>query len=411
MAKQKKITKSIVARIIMLFIVIILIIYLIYNTVRLVTSPTDNFVVEYGTLDLSETVTAYIIRDEKILQGDNYMNGMEKVVTEGKRVARGDAVFRYYVNGEETIKNEIAELDKKIAEAQRNEKGIYTTDISILKDKIKDLENKIYKSNNIEEINNYKKEIEDYTYKISTIVGELSPSGSYLKELIDKKNECLKQLTNGAEEIKTDYSGTVSYRIDNLEEVLTTGDFGYLNSKFLDDLNLKNGEIIETSDEKGKVITEFYSYLAIVMDSEAAMNANVGDKLKIQISSDQILSAEIVHINEENKKRVIVFKINDLPEKLINYRKIVVDVVWWEDHGLKIPNTSIVNENGKNYIVKNRADTKVKVLVKVLRNNDAYSIVDNYTTQELQEMGYSLEEIQNMYSIKQYDKIEVKDKK
>ena len=48
MTEQKKITKSIVARIIMLFIVIILIIYLIYNTVRLVNSPTDNFVVEYG---------------------------------------------------------------------------------------------------------------------------------------------------------------------------------------------------------------------------------------------------------------------------------------------------------------------------------------------------------------------------
>ena len=411
MTKQKKITKSIVARVIMLFIVIVLIIYLIYNTVRLVNSPTDNFVVEYGTLDLSETATAYIIRDEKILQGDNYMNGMEKVVTEGKRVARGDAVFRYYVNGEETIKNEISELDKKIAEAQRSEKGIYTTDISVLKNKIKELENKIYESNNIEEINNYKKEIEDYTYKISTIVGELSPSGSYLKELIDQKNNYLGQLTNGAEEIKTDYSGTVSYRIDNLEEVLTTENFDYLNSGFLEDLNLKSGEIIETSNEKGKVITEFYTYLAIVMDSDAAMNANVGDKLKIHISSDQIVNAEIVHINEENKKRVIVFKINDLPEKLINYRKIVVDVVWWEDHGLKIPNTSIINENGKTYITKNRADTKVKVLVKVLRNNDAYSIVDNYTTQELQEMGYSLEEIQNMYSIKQYDRIEVKGRK
>ena len=91
--------------------------------------------------------------------------------------------------------------------------------------------------------------------------------------------------------------------------------------------------------------------------------------------------------------------------------KIIVDVIWWEDHGLKIPNTSIINENGKNYIIKNRADRKVKVLVKVLRNNDAYSIVDNYTTQELQEMGYSLEEIQNMYSIKQYDSIVVKAKK
>ena len=49
-------------------------------------------------------------------------------------------------------------------------------------------------------------------------------------------------------------------------------------------------------------------------------------------------------------------------------------------------------------------------MVKILKQNDAYSIVDNYTTQELQEMGYSYDEISNMYSIKRYDKIIVKDK-
>lgn len=408
MDKQKKNAKSLVHKILILIVVAILIVYLIYNTVRVIMSPTDTFVVEHGTLSLSESVSAYVIRDEKILQGNNYMNGMEKVISEGKRVAKGDAVFRYYVNGEDYIKNEIAELDKKIAEAQKNETSIYTTDITVLKEKIRDLEEKIYKTNNVEEINNYKKEIDDYTYKISTIVGELSPSGSYLKELINQKSDYLRKLTDGAEEVKTDASGTVSYRIDNLEEILTTGDFSYLNSKFLDDLNLKTGELIESNNEKGKVITEFNCYLAIVMDSDAAMSAKIGDRVKIQISPEQTAVSEIVHIVEENQKRVIVFKVNDLPEKMINYRKILVDIIWWEDNGLKVPNSALINEDNKIYVNKNRADYKVKVLVKVLRQNDAYAIVDNYTTQELQDMGYSYDEIQSMYSIREYDKVDVK---
>ena len=195
MNKQKKNSKNIFLRVLLFLAVIILIVYLVYNTVRLIMSPTDTYVVENGKLNLSESVSAYVIRDENVLQGNNYMNGMEKVVTDGKRVAKGDAVFRYYVNGEDTIKNEIIELDKKITEAQKNEKTIYNTDIMVLKEKIKTLEEKIYETNNVEEIDNYKKEIEEYTNKISIIVGELSPSGSYLKELINQKNDYLKKLT------------------------------------------------------------------------------------------------------------------------------------------------------------------------------------------------------------------------
>ena len=122
MDEQKKSPKNVVGKIFLVLIVIILIIYLIYNTARLIMSPTDTFVVENGTLNVSETVDAYVIRNEKVLQGKNYMNGMEKTISEGKRAAAGEAVFRYYVNGEDTIKTEIAELDKKISEAQKSEK-------------------------------------------------------------------------------------------------------------------------------------------------------------------------------------------------------------------------------------------------------------------------------------------------
>ena len=42
----------------------------------------------------------------------------------------------------------------------------------------------------------------------------------------------MSQLTNSAEEITTTVSGTVSYRVDNMEQVLTTTDFNYLTAQF-----------------------------------------------------------------------------------------------------------------------------------------------------------------------------------
>ena len=348
--EQKKTSKKILFRIVLFILVVILISYLIYNTIRLIMRPADTFVVEQGVLSVSEVKDAYVIRNEVVLQGNNYKNGMEKVIAEGKKVAKGDSVFRYYVNGEETIKNEIAELDKQIQEAQKNEEPISTADIEILKRKIREAEEKIYDSNSKEEIEKYKKEIEDYTYKISVIVGDSSPAGSYLKDLINKKTEYLNKLTDGAEEIITTDSGIVSYRIDNMEQLFTTTDFNYLTSSFLTNLNLKTGEIIENSTEKGKIITDFYCYLAIEMNSESAMNAKVGDKVKIQYDTDSIVSSEIVHINDGEKSKILVFKVDDLPEKMISYRKISVEIIWWEHTGLKVPNSALIEENGKKYV-------------------------------------------------------------
>ena len=199
MSEEKKGFKSVLVKILLILLGVVVIAYLIFNTVRLVMSPTDTYVVEKGVLNLKENAEAYVIRNEIVMQGANYMNGMEKVVAEGKRVAKGDPVFHYYVNGESTIKNEIAELDKKIVEVQRNEPTFYNTDIEVLKGRIKDLEEKIYQTNNIEEINNYKKEIDDYSYKISTIMGSSSQASSYLKDLVGQKTAYLKKLTDGAE--------------------------------------------------------------------------------------------------------------------------------------------------------------------------------------------------------------------
>ena len=71
-------------------------IYLMYTIYLLIKQPTDIFTLEEGTLYSEETDIGYVIRDEVVVQGENYKNGMEKIKSEGEKVAVNEAVFRYY---------------------------------------------------------------------------------------------------------------------------------------------------------------------------------------------------------------------------------------------------------------------------------------------------------------------------
>ena len=59
------------------------------------------------------------------------------------------------------------------------------------------------------------------------------------------------------------------------------------------------------------------------------------------------------------------------------------------------------------YVERKRAGFTEKILVKVLRQNDTYSIVENYEDDELRELGYTDEQISEMSKIKLYDEIVV----
>ena len=123
-------------KIIIYITIFLMIIYVFYTIYLLVKQPTDIFTLEEGTLYLEETDIGYVIRDEVVVQGENYKNGMEKIKAEGEKVAVNEAVFRYYTKNEETLKEKIAELDTKIQEAMANETGLFTSDMKSLETQI-----------------------------------------------------------------------------------------------------------------------------------------------------------------------------------------------------------------------------------------------------------------------------------
>lgn len=397
-------------KILILFVLLIVVIYVLYAIYLLIKQPTKLFTVEEGTLYEEGTEVGYIIRSEQIVKGNNYKNGMEQIKAEKEKAAKGEAIFRYYSKNEEELKKKIAELDVKIQEVMSSQTEAFSTQINVKLKQIEDqIDQKILELNKITDtakLTEYKKEIDSLVLQKAKIAGDLSPKGSYLKELNNQRAEYEKQLNSGAEYVQAPASGIVSYKVDGLEEKLTPDDFSVLSKEFLEGLNLKTGKIVATNNEYGKIVDNFSCYIATITTAEEAKEAKVDDNVKIRLSNNVEVDATISYISQENENEMLlVLKITKQIEELIDYRKITFDLIWWKYSGLKVPNQAIATEDGLNYVVRNRAGYLNKILVKIAKQNDKYAIVKSYDTDELKELGFSDKEILSYKKISIYDEI------
>ena len=283
---------------------------------------------------------------------------------------------------------------------------LFSADINAIDNQIDTKISGLKEKNNIQEITENKKDINTYTTKKSKIAGELSESGTYIKELIQEREQYENKLKENSEYVKAPISGVVSYRVDNLEEVLTPNSFDELNKEMLNKLDVKTGQIVSTSSEMGKVINNYECYICAIVKSKEAKEAKIGNKVLLKLSTQEEIKATIEYLKVEDDESVlIVLKTSDAVEELINYRKISFDIIWWKYDGLKTPKSAIIYDNGLSYVVRNRAGYHSKILIKILKESDKYCIITNYDYEELKNMGYSSAEINNMKEISIYDEV------
>lgn len=398
---EKKIRKGRVFAVVLILALVF--IYAVYLVAKLVQNPTNTFMVTNGKISQEESDIGYIIREETVVKGQNYKNGMVKIKNEGEKVAKRDSVFRYYSSGEEELKNKIAELDVEIQSLMQNEKSSFPSDVKLLESQIEKELDSIYGVNNAQKIQEYKKNINSYITKKAKIS---SPSNSRLKELLSQREEYENRLTSDSENVNAPESGIVSYRVDGLESVLTTENFTKFNKSFLQDLKLKTGQTVASNEEVGKIINNYQCYIVFNSNTNEAKNSKVGDTIKIRVQNSDTLKASVENIiDEDDESKTITVKITNDVEKLIAYRKISFDIIWWDAEGFRIPNEAIKEENGLSYVVRNRNGYYNKMLVKILKQNDEYCIVRQYKTEELEELGFTSSQIYSMRNIALYDEI------
>ena len=406
-----------IVKLICAIIFLVATVVMIYMCIDFISRPANEFIVEQDSVSFEETAEGVFVRKEALVKGNNYKNGMVQIISDGKKTAKGEKIFRYYSNGEDEILKEIDSLSKEINEIiESTEIRVLSSDIASLEESIEDTINKMHEINDIQKIGEYMKKIDEYMDTKTERTGAGSDN-AYIKTLTEQKRNLEAKLVDTSEIMTAPNAGLVSYRIDGTEEILTVNeqkDFSYITKDILDGIDIKSGSIIPINTEQGKIIDCFEAYIAIYMDTERASFAEIGEKVQLRIESTSVVDAELCAINQvegDENSRILVFKIEDDIEKYLEYRRVQIDIIWWEYDGLKISNSAIIEEDGLSYIIRSRLGIEEKILIKVLRQNESYSIVENYEDEELLEMGYNEDEIKKRNQVKLYDRIIVKDKK
>ena len=95
--------------------------------------------------------------------------------------------------------------------------------------------------------------------------------------------------------------------------MLNTKDFGKMTKEFLESLNLKTGQVITSSEESGKIIDNYECYIATILSSENAKNAEkLGSKIKVRLPSGSEVPAEIEYVNsQDGGSYVLILKIEE----------------------------------------------------------------------------------------------------
>ncbi|MBQ6860343.1 MAG: hypothetical protein IJO08_01695 [Clostridia bacterium] len=438
--KKKKINQNVL--LVAMSIFIICIVFFVVSLIRLFQKPANTVLVKHGELINYEEVVGYIIREEDLVDTSEYDGMIKTAVSDAERVSKGSVIMNYVSKAEEQLVKKIAELDIKIEKAIESQQTIFTNDVKVLDTEI---ENYIYAnlkgSNFIDSTKQYSKEINQKVEKKAKIVGELSPAGSELKSLIEQRKKYETELNNSEKALHATNSGLVSYRVDGYENLLTPASFSELTIDYLEGLKLTTDEVISVDTDKVKIVDNFNCYIAVPLRADAAedifLNGTV--YLRFKNTGDRLIPTTVEYFSNEEDRILVIFKTNANVEELTKYRKIGLDVVWWRSKGLKInedmlytttfkvesgdsASNSVVNTSSGESIVsgdtqKEYVDVELKtvmvkkayynteVYVKVLKRAKGFVIIDNYTDEELKQLGIPQENINNRGTIKLYDEI------
>lgn len=402
-----------------LSISIILIVYALFQFALLIKKPTNSVLVRNGRLTNYEEAIAYVIREEELIDVSAY-NGERQIVTaDASRVGKNSTIVSYISDGEEAIEKRISELDIEIQQTMETQQLVYSTDVKNIESTIQE---KIYsilaEKESVYSVAQLKKEITKNLEKKASIVGEKSPTGSKLNSLIEERMNCEKKINDSKKDLKSEAAGLISYRIDGYENIFTPNSFSKLTIADLEKIKIGTNQIIPIDDEKVKMVNNFYTYLAVLLSSDESKELNLNDTVKICFNGDfaNYDKAIVEYILEEGEKRLVILKTTSKIEMLTQYRKLSLDIIWWNYEGLKVPTSAIyekqIIEETTGKIYANLKAIKLKssgypkeVWVKVEKRVDGFAIIENYKDTELIEMGIPEEMVDERYQISMYDEV------
>lgn len=399
--KPKSIKKKNIVVIIVAVICLVVICAIIYECV---IQKSQTYTVVNGYVEKSSNVQGIVIKQEKVIDINNN-NAIIPLVEQGERIRKTESVALYKDNNYQEYISKINDLDKQIETLIKDLPQNYSNDISYIESQIELLGKQARKTTSYIKIQEYKTKIDELTSQKITILGELSPSGSKVRELIDTRKNIEENYKSSANNIKSSMAGCVTYKIDGLEGITDTSKVLNYTKNEIDDIFSKYRS--NTSSDFGiKIVDNFNAYIIVKVQNNEYIKSGSNIYIKFTDKSNVKESAiltKVVDIDENNKYCII--SMSNGIEKLIDSRCENIEIIWTRKSGMAVPLNAITVDSsniGKVTTIKNGDYQEVPI--KISLSNDNIAIVDNLTDEERKNYG-----IENKNTLEIYDQLVIKE--
>lgn len=394
---KKKLRRTIAISI--LLVVLLIIFILKYDDVF---ETKKTYTVVNGYVENVSDSVGLLVKNESIVEFDT-TKPIINIIEQYKRVSKNGIIAMYKDENYDNYLSQIGELDKTIETLIKDLPNVYSTEISNMNHQISAISKEATRNNSYIKIQEYKNKLDELSYKKVNLLGEYSPTGSKIRELIEQRKQVENSLTTSSNNVLAPISGAVTYKIDKLENMVDIDTLLKYGKGEIETLFSKYSQN-HSSDYGIKIVDNYNAYF--VLKTDVASNQNYikeGNSYIIKTTEQDVyeFSGKLLKNITEDGYNYSIFKIENGIENIIDYRTIGLEVVWNKTEGLAVLNTGIKDspDNRYKYVTLVYGGQYIDIPVKILNSDENISIVKNYTPEELKEMGIESNSKLSLYDI------------
>ena len=370
MKKKKRIFMLFCATLVILFIVIY-----VFPHVTGALKKTE--IIEYGSLQVTDQVTAYIVRSETVYFA-NKSGTLSYYAKEGEQVRKGETILDITSGAQ---KDKVSSYQKLIDRIKGFNGGE-----SIFSDDIKKIDQQVTKLESDRDIA-LNDDNQVLSAKLDQQIQRLNQKKSYIQANdAAAKDEIMKQnlSANSTGVIPDNYTcqanGIVSYYIDGYESEFTPENMALLSQIKIQNLDFDAQNLARRTtlakEPLYKVVDNKKWYAVFWVAQENIVKYEKGNKATINLPLGSV-DGSIYDILDDGGQWMVIMEFNRYYQEFAQIRKVDAEVITSDYSGLIIRNASITTKDGQPGVyVKDKSGEYVFKPVNIITSDGEWSLVE-----------------------------------
>lgn len=365
-------------------------------------NPKQTYTVVNGYVEKISESVGIVLKKETVLDMDNQSSAIP-IIEQDKRVGKDEIIAIYKNDRYDEYLKQIESIDSDIQTLVKDLPVTYSVEIANIDSQISELAKEAIGTNSYLKMQEYKTKIDELSYKKIVILGQLSPAGSKIREVIEKREEIEKNSKESSNNIKAPISGVVSYKIDELENVANVDNILKYNTEQFDKIFEQYSA--SSKNQFGiKIVDNFNAYFVVrIPANENSEYIEVGKKYTIKTIDREPLefTGTILRTIKNEENNYIIFTITNGIENIIDKRSLTLNIIWNREEGMAVPNEAIKRseDNKYDYVTLVTGGRYVQIPIKIVSASDSVCIVDNLTSEEKKAIGIETNYVLSLYDV------------